>query len=1055
MAIALKVSNSLNVLVRRLCDEISDEQFGVFQPVYIVTQTDGMNNWLNYEIANHLGIAANIKFIKPNELVQKMYYSAALISEIATTRETITWHIFRVLGQRAFIDNFPAIAAYYIAENLDEAVKRIALAQKIADLFDQYIVYRPEMIRNWNNENFNQEEDWQYFLWNAIKPFIGKNKIELVDELSEAINNPDFKNRIKKRFPAVYFFGISIITSYHLHALTVISDAINISFLMVNPAPGSYWFEDRNEKYLAFLQAKNKTILPVEGNSLLLNWGKLIQNTFLLLFKNDDIINVYDELEVDVPKGNSLLKQLQLQIMENNVTESKTFTQEMILDNSIHINSCFTILREVESLYNFIIHQLHFKKEQILPAEMLVMTTDINLYTPYIRAVFDAAPTKFYYNIADQSMASDDGISAVLNELLQLREKTFTSERIARLLDFSMIRNNFKVFDIELIRHVIASANIRFGIDNEIDDETFLVSWEYGLKRIMYGIAIADESIYEAEPDHQKFFPVNLVEGATREQVISFVHFVKGLIWMLRERRLKRSVANWIVHLKEITRFFFANDTSDTQEERSLLEEKLNAYDGMISGFDEPIEFDVFVHNFSTEIEPLSSEKKFIAGGITFCSMIPMRSIPFKFVAMLGMNNNAFPRTDRTVSFDLMQLHKKRGDRNLKQSDRHLFLETLTAAQQYFYISYIGQDVGSNKTLPASIVVDELLSYISKRIQTGVDVNQMLTEQPLHSHSNRYANGQAFLYQYLGSDDRSLQNFILNEVEPITFPTKISLQDFSRALNHPVQYYYNKVLTIYFSNTEIALPEAEPFNIDKLIEWYLSSSILSDQNPDVGSWIGEEKMKGNLPLGNAGVYKANNVLNTVGEVLQLISNLKGNNQEARIDLELKLEKLTITGSLQNCYGNKNIAVCLSKNEWKYLVQAYIYYLVGNSEGIELEYYFASKAKARISKFHEMDRHTARAKLLELEKLYWNCIERIMPFSTSMKFDEKKLDLDLQQAFSKSVSTTFETVTRPCHDEYLNQAYSTGIFSETNSSGFNLFYEALILPITSVLPDHFI
>ena len=254
MAISLKVSNSLQVLLERLCEEMAQEKLSVFQPVYIVTQTDGMNNWLNYQIAKKMGIAANIQFIKPNELIQRVYYSAELIDDDATSRETITWYIFQTFAQQEFIDAFPSVAKYYLINGKDDGVKRIALAQKMADLFDQYIVYRPAMIREWNNGKYQEDEAWQFYIWNDIKPDIGKNKIELNDALVAELKDPKTIDRIRQRFPAVYFFGISLITSYHLQALTQISDVIDISFLMINPAPGAYWFEDRNERHLAFLR---------------------------------------------------------------------------------------------------------------------------------------------------------------------------------------------------------------------------------------------------------------------------------------------------------------------------------------------------------------------------------------------------------------------------------------------------------------------------------------------------------------------------------------------------------------------------------------------------------------------------------------------------------------------------------------------------------------------------------------------------------------------------------------------------------------------------------
>ena len=96
------------------------------------------------------------------------------------------------------------------------------------------------------------------------------------------------------------------------------------------------------------------------------------------------------------------------------------------------------------------------------------------------------------------------------------------------------------------------------------------------------------------------------------------------------------------------------------------------------------ISFEVFRYSFLKRLQVEQKSASFMKGGITFCSMVPMRSIPFKVVAMLGMNFDKFPRKETAISFSLLQ-HWKPGDRNVKNNDKHLFLETLLSAQQFLY----------------------------------------------------------------------------------------------------------------------------------------------------------------------------------------------------------------------------------------------------------------------------------------------------------------------------------------------------------------------------------
>lgn len=1054
MAISLKVSNSLQVLLERLCEEMAQETFSVFQPIYIVTQTDGMNNWLNYQIANKLGIAANIQFIKPNELVQRVYYTADLIQDAATSRETVTWYIFQTLADSAFTEAFPLVAKYYLSAGKDDAVKRIALAQKMADLFDQYIVYRPEMIREWNNGQYAKDEDWQFYLFNDIKPKIGKNKIQLNDELALALKDENLQEKIKQRFPTVYFFGISLITSYHLQALTLIANAMDISFLMINPAPTVYWFEDRNERHLAFLQSKDKTILPVEGNTLLLNWGKLIQNTFWLLFKDDNIINAYDELELEAPSKNNLLQLIQQQIMTNDTEVQKTITQFLIDDDSIKINSCYTSLREVESLYNFIIHLIHTKKENILPGEILVMAADIDLYAPYIKAVFDSAPTRFYYTIADTSVAAEDGLNALLDSLLQLTEKSFTAENVVRLLDHKQVQSQFRIYDIELIREAVEAANIRFGISNEVEDETYLVSWQYGLQRIMYGIALGDEAIFEADVVPQSFYPVNIAEGAAREQLISFVHFVGLLIKMLQDRIGKKTVKEWLFYLQETIDAFLADSADEDNEEKQLLQERLSGYGELANSFIEEVSFEVFLQNFSTTDTAAIREKKFIAGGITFCSMIPLRSIPFKMVAMLGLNYDAFPRKDRPVSFDLMQLHKKKGDRNVKENDKHLFLESLLSAQEHFYISYIGQQVTTNTHLPASTMVDELVTYIASRTATGVNADRLVVQQPLHSHSNKYASGNVQFYQFLGAKANESNHFLSKTATPVTLPSELSIQQFAKALLFPLKHYYNSVLGIYLQKDELTIPDTEDFELNSLQQWNLFNELLYNEEQNSAEWIKAAKMKGKLPLNIAGTYDASKVVESIEEVKALYQSITTNELVSNKEFEIQLKEFKLYGVEKNVFGNKLIFICLSKSEWKYLAEAYIHHLFVSSTDSGVETYFISKHNGKLVKFKIIAQADAIIKLEELLDLYKLANNQLVPFAANLKFNEKKIKSDIASVFSAATYATFDNEKYPSQDEYLVKANDAGVFKEEELSVFEAFYEKLIRPLNEFLPNYF-
>ena len=64
------------------------------------------------------------------------------------------------------------------------------------------------------------------------------------------------------------------------------------------------------------------------------------------------------------------------------------------------------------------------------------------------------------------------------------------------------------------------------------------------------------------------------------------------------------------------------------------------------------------------------------------------------------MNRDVFPRKDVSLGFDLMQDEPMVGDRSKKEKRQDGFLESLMAAESYFYVSYIGKDTATNEVLP-------------------------------------------------------------------------------------------------------------------------------------------------------------------------------------------------------------------------------------------------------------------------------------------------------------------------------------------------------------------
>src|SRR5918993_1953635 len=260
MALQLNVSNSLDQLAAHLCKDLQQQQLNPFQAVYVITQTDGMTTWLKYKIAGEIGIAANYRYLKSQDIISQVYYMLGGKSSELLSTQNLTWVLYKLLGETEFITRFKNVAAYYTGNSGDGDIKRMSLAGRTADLFDQYQIYRPEMIREWNEAaDTGKSNDWQQYLWRQAKELLGSrlpDKTNISSYIIEELQKPAQQQNLQQKMPVIYLFGLSITTNYHLEMYHAIGQLVDVKFYLVNPAPGQYWFEDIHEKQLTILKRK-------------------------------------------------------------------------------------------------------------------------------------------------------------------------------------------------------------------------------------------------------------------------------------------------------------------------------------------------------------------------------------------------------------------------------------------------------------------------------------------------------------------------------------------------------------------------------------------------------------------------------------------------------------------------------------------------------------------------------------------------------------------------------------------------------------------------------
>ena len=957
MAIQLRIATSLDTLSAELTDDLRKEQIGVFDKQWVITQTDGINNWLRQQLATSNGIAANLQFAKMNEVMQLLYYWLCPGSPLMMDKDRMTWAIFAELQTPEFCERFPAIADYYA----DSESRRAALAAEMADLFDQYQVYRHEKIAAWKKEE-EQEADtdiWQVYLWRKMKTRLGKDfsdKLDVSFNILQRLEDPEAANLIRKRLPALRFFGLAIVTPYYLELFRVLSDIIDIKFYLLNPSPEELWMDDVSDKRIATLRKRPEWFEHRKtGNELLVNWGSVLRESYHLLLSNDTYVNIYEVVpsDIDSKKPGTLLEHIQWEIRNNlSNAERGDIPSAFLKDDSITVNGCYTPVREVEVLYNYLLEV--FSKDPSLHArDIVVMMSNVDLYAPYIKAVFDNAPIQIPYSIADESVSGGNSLFTAIKDILLLDAEVFKAEEVLSLLESPYIRRRFGFRDIDNVRQAVREAGIFFGKGTSDAEDTlyesteaWMVSWEYGLQKIMYGLCMSGEELYEGAT--RPLYPLDTAEGASMTDRIRLYHFIQVLQGLLAERNQNKTLAQWSEYLgKLMSEMILEDDEEDEDFPRfAKLKECITALDEFSEGAH--IQYITFLQIFMSRLDMEKRSNRYAGKGVNFCSMVPMRSVPYKIIGLLGMDFDKFPRQDSALSFSLIGKEKRPGDRSIRENDNHLFLETLLAARSKLYISYLARDVNAGSDKPPSSLVDELLDYIAfKSTHESAYKKQKVHVHPLHLFSKKYWDkGTGLPPNYLGNTLVEGESFRKSDQpqREETDLSAISIDDLAAFFKHPVKYYFNKTYNIYYFNKEEQIPDTELFELNKLQEWKIKDEWLNT-SPDPLTYTDKAKKRGLLPLANMGEIIFSDIKEIITPFEEEIRFLKNGNLPERIPVYLRLEDTVIEGHLP-VYGNLFIVCSISSKSLRDMMDAWVRYLVALAQNdypaLEFAFVFSKK-----------------------------------------------------------------------------------------------------------------
>ncbi|MCZ6806126.1 MAG: exodeoxyribonuclease V subunit gamma, partial [Deltaproteobacteria bacterium] len=811
-------SNRTEDLTDALASLVRAEPLGPFGSEAIVVQSRGMERWLTLALANRLGIWSNPSFPFPRSTIEQILDDLALGSSEqskAYDPARLKWTIAELLHEET-----PSALHTYLGEAPDPD-RVLRLSTSLSSVFDEYVVYRPGLLRTWVA---GADSQWQAELWRRIASRLGPH--DLASRIDRALATLRSGNKAHElRFKRLHLFSLETLPPLFLGLFEALSHSIPTHLYLLTPTTEYVSNVDQARQLSLAIDPS-----PTDGHPLLMSLGRLARDFQELLLEVGSNIQ-RDEDRFKVPSRATLLGSLQADILEfRSPPEGREKTSIAASDQSISVHACTSPMREVLVLHDIVRGALE-EDPSLQPEDIVVMAPDLAGYAPAFRAVFGQTDvTRIPYEVHDRRARDDSGFYDDFLAVLEVLESRFSVLDVVRLMDAQSWRQEFRFSPAERARltDLLQAAGIRWGIDAKHREELgfpaeALHTWRAGFGRLFLGFALM--------PGTNEVSNGLLPRGELSLGDAELVARLSGLCAVLfdfHERMGKAAhVSTWASLLGQLSSALFAEEDDESGAVRVLR----SSLEGLrelaeASGYSGSIPLRTVRRELAAVVLRGTPAAGFLRRGVTLSELVPLRSIPFRMVCLIGMSEESFPRTDDRPSFDLTRAQPLLGDRNKRHDDRHSFLQAILCARDRLAITYSAAVTSARSVATPSSVVCSLMETLDQYYRRdGSESVLVPVDHPLHAFDQAYfAEGSAlssFSERHLRVAQVMAQPAIEPEpvelrAEPDTGESLLSIRELAQWIWHPTREFIQKRLRTRFDDSTLYEPTRALTELDNL-----------------------------------------------------------------------------------------------------------------------------------------------------------------------------------------------------------------------------------------------
>lgn len=707
----------------------------------------GLRHWLRQALSEKRGprgIVANLEFALPGPWLDGLATTLLSLPKHAARawqREVLRWRLLTTL------DGLDDARVQAMLEG-DDGTQAYALAERLSSAIAPLMLYRPDWLHRWSRGESAVRGDallasaWRALLapaWrsgtrfdDARAPHRGERLLQLARLLHESNARP-----AGIADDPLHVFGLHHLAPPELAVLRALSRWRPVVLHVADPCR-EHWLgmgsgRAAMREALARDDLGESDFLALD-HPLLAAWGRLGQHFLLALEDSELAVNERHGVDAIDASPRHLLDRVQHSLRRNAPAamqlDSSVAFEALRDDPSLRVHRCATPLRELEVLRDAL-SEAFATLPGLQPAEVVVMAPDLARYRPLIPAVFGEPGRRdgaWPWHAADVPLSATHAVYRALEQALALAGTRLTAPGLIDWLAHPAVARRFGLEGEAdgALRHALARLGVAWGLDGDDRvafgapmDDAHTFAW--GLDRAMAGHVFGlREAVVLSLPDNARVLPGEGIDASVAER-LGRLH---ALLLELREwaslggAALLPSAWHGTLFRRLDALFDAAPSDDDAREALDTVRRLVAELDEewRDAGIEAPLPWAAVRDALQAKLAAVPERQRFLVGGITFAGMVPQRAIPFRVVAVLGLDDGALPRHGPDDGFELRTRAPRFGDRDLASDDRYLFLETLMAARDCLHLSFIGigADDGRprNPAGPLADLMDALARFV-------------------------------------------------------------------------------------------------------------------------------------------------------------------------------------------------------------------------------------------------------------------------------------------------------------------------------------------------------